>query len=129
MRTTLKYNPIATDISYSELDIEDMGNVCLEAIDSVDRRYYLMVKTKLGQTKVLEFGPIWYDSEKLDTETDWSYQEIEFSENAISKVLNTFLRNRKFIGKKKVSITELKTISEDYFMSCNIDPFKEMKEY
>ena len=57
-----------------QLDVEDIGNVCIRAISEHELEYYIITKTILGKTFILKFGPILPDLQAL-----WSGFSVNFS--------------------------------------------------
>lgn len=112
-----------------ELILDDAGNTCLQAIDSVQRCFYLYIRTSLGESTVLEFGPLYSEDELLPEEYTIHFKRIEYSDNAIRKIISDFLRPKKFVGNKKVSIEEVNEIDFDEALSYGIDPFKYLSKY
>lgn len=117
-------------VMYSDsITLESLGNVSLEAIDAVGRHFYLVIRTALGETSYLEYGPLYPDNELLPDETNIHFKRIEFSENALTKVIATFLSPKKFIGNKKVAIDKVEIIDVDLALSYGINPFKYLSEF
>lgn len=53
-------------VPQNEIDIESVGNVCIEAINENDGLfYYLLIKTSLGTSSIFEYGPVVPDIDKL----------------------------------------------------------------
>lgn len=71
------------------IEIESVGNVCLEAINEDDGLYYyLLIKTSLGTTSIFEYGPVIPDIDKLFDIYSVSFVRQPFNE----KKLNLFLK-------------------------------------
>ena len=87
-----------------QLEIDDIGNVCIVANDDLGRTYTLIVKTSLGQVQVWEFGPIVPDSTELLLPSVASlYSRFEYSDNKVTKVIDKFLNNSyRFITQARV---------------------------
>ena len=78
----------------NEIDIDDIGNVCIEAVDDAFQNYYLIIRTSLGVTTVVEYGPLVPDIELLPKTTKIEFKRFGFKEEAISKIISKFLSNR-----------------------------------
>lgn len=77
----------------AQLDIENTGNCAIEANDDLGNCYYLIIKTQLGQTIILEAGPYIPDLNILEKSCSICYSRIEYDERKINKVINSFLNN------------------------------------
>ena len=116
-------------LANKEIDIESLGNVCLEAIDSVNRCFYLWIKTVVGESTILEFGPIYKEDELLPNDYEITFKRIDYSDGALMKVIQKFFRPRKFIGNKKVKIEQVNFIDHDVALTYGINPFKYLQDY
>ena len=65
------------------LEIESVGNTCLRAFNDDGEEYYLYIHTDLGETEILEYGPIVPDINLLPHSVHYSYKRIEFSESKL----------------------------------------------
>ena len=63
------------------LEIDDLGNVAIKAIDNTGGIYYLIIKTLRGLSYILEYGPV--------AEGNELYQDIS------CKVINTQYNSKK----------------------------------
>lgn len=77
------------------IDIEDIGNVCLQAINSFNEEYYLIISTKLGWTEIKEFGPCIIDFNKVENYFNLLYNKFEFNETKLIKQIDKFINNDK----------------------------------
>ncbi len=73
------------------LDIEDIGNVCLSLTNDLYREYIIIIKTEYGWSKVIQYGPIQIDIDKPCPSVKYTYQEMEFNENKLSKIIEKAL--------------------------------------
>lgn len=109
-----------------ELDIDELGQVCLEAIDSEAMCYYLIIRTSLGQSSIVEYGPLVPDVELLPDITEVKFQRIDFNELRIKKIIKTFLQPR---NKGKNKIEDVNQISIDEAISRGVDILGYMKKF
>ena len=125
MTKTFKY---CGEVSFQkDFEVESVGNICLHAIDSLGVHYFLFIKTVLGFTSCLEFGPIVVlESDMLDDGYTITFSRFEYSDNACTKVIQKFLRNRKSIllKTKKVPIEFVEVLDFEETLKYGIDPFK-----
>ena len=55
-----------TQQAVGQLNIEDLGNCAIEAFNDEGSHYYLVIKTQLGQSIVMEAGPFAIDISILE---------------------------------------------------------------
>ncbi len=85
------------------LDIENISNCAIEANDDLGNFYYLIIRTKMGVSNILEFGPInVYDI------TGTAYQKFkraEINEKKLQRIIYDFLNNdlRKITQAQEIS--------------------------
>ena len=93
------------------IEIESVGNVCIEAINESDGLYYyLLIKTSMGTTSIFEYGPVIPDIDKLFDTYIVSFNRMSYNE----KKLNLFLK--KWLNDKMKKITAAYVIEENKFL-------------
>ena len=100
-----RVNYLYETTSHDSVDIEDVGNVCLLVNNDLGQTWILLIKTILGITYILEYGPFYYHKN-----SDYVYscfQKIDYSEYKLAK------RIEKFINDPKRVITQVQFIDED----------------
>lgn len=103
-------------ISYLDsIDIENIGDCCIEAFNDVGEAYYLVVDTQYGMTKVLEYGPFVQDI--VPTFCQVKFSQFQYSEFKIDKIIDRFLSSH--------NITQASEKDVDEIIENLIDP----KEY
>lgn len=66
------------------IEIENIGNVCIEAINETDGLfYYLLIKTSLGTTSIFEYGPVIPDIDKLFDNYSVSFNREQYNEKKV----------------------------------------------
>ena len=73
------------------IDVDDIGNVCLEALNDIGESYYLLIKTKMGDTKVVEYGPDF----DVRTSLTYTYDSFKYSESKLIKRIESFINHPK----------------------------------
>ena len=73
------------------LDVDDIGNCCIQAFNDSGEEFYLVVKTQLGWTEILEYGPIIRDVQELPKSVICNYQRFEYKQDKVAKVIEKFL--------------------------------------
>lgn len=88
------------------IDVVDMGNTALRCTNSNMDNFYIIVKTIMGKTHIIKFGPICPDIEVLLNDFAVTYKKIDYKENLIYKEIN------KFINDFKKEIDSIEEITE-----------------
>lgn len=93
------------------LELEDIYNVALEAIDSDGLLYYLCIKSSNGMSSILEYGPIEIDSDKLPYNSTIKYSKIKSKTKNLINIITKFLSSKKRLYSTKVNYEERKNSS------------------
>lgn len=88
------------------IDVVDIGNTALRCHGSRLDFYYIILKTVMGKTSILKFGPVMPDIDVLFNDFTVSYKKIDYKENLIEKEVD------KFINDYKKEITLVEEITE-----------------
>lgn len=100
------------------IEIENIGNVCIEAINETDGLfYYLLIKTSLGTTSIFEYGPVIPDIDKLFDNYNVSFNREQYNEKKLKIFISKWLNDRM----KKITtanIIEEKTFLDNYKDIC-----------
>lgn len=80
--------------AFGELQVDDIGDCCIQANNDEGLFYYLLIETNLGWTKILEYGPATPDFDELPKSVSCNFSRIEFDEKKIFKRVDEFLNNR-----------------------------------
>ena len=111
-------------IPQNEIDIESVGNVCIEAANENDGLfYYLLIKTSLGTSSIFEYGPVVPDIDKLYYIYNISFMRQPYNE----KKLLLFIF--KWLNDKTKKITYANVIDENKFLDNYKDIAYTIKEY
>ena len=108
----------------NEIDIDDIGNVCLEAVDDAFQTYYLVIRTSLGTTTIVEYGPLVPDVGLLPKTTDIRFKRMGYKADAISNIINKFLAHR-----YQHKIESASIVDYNYALDCGVDIFEYMRNY
>ena len=101
------------------IDIENIGNVALSLTNDLYHEYIAIISTEFGVSEVLLCGPFFIDIENLPQKTTLSYQRLDFNEDKLFKILDTFVNE----GKKCITqVTEIDfaTAKETVFKLLNL---------
>ena len=102
------------------IDIDNIGNFALEAVNEDDGfYYYLLVKTSLGTATIAYYGPIIPDLDKLPDHYSVNFERLLFNDKKMFMWIN------KWLNDKVKHITAAYIIDEDQFKAN----YKDVKEY
>ena len=92
-----------------QLDIEDIGNLAIEAVNEDDGLYYyLLVFTRCGKTTIISYGPTIPDCEMLLGDFTFKYNTYKFNDEKIEKLISQWLNDR-FKKIKAATIIDFET--------------------
>ena len=77
------------------LDIDNIGQCVLQARNDLGEEFYLFIKTDLGWTEVIEYGPAMPDIDMLPLSVNYKYNRFEFSSGKIERIIDKFLNDGK----------------------------------
>lgn len=92
----------------NQLDIDDIGNCCVIAINSRQEEYYLVIRTILGVTEIINYGPIIPDLDVLPHDVSYTYSRMGYNEKKIITQI------KKFINPTKTVVVEAKECDITY---------------
>lgn len=75
----------------AQIEVPDIGDCCILGRDDLGQEYYLVTKTKLGMTDIIEYGPALPDFEVLPKSVKYTFDRIDYSEFKIEKRIEKFL--------------------------------------
>lgn len=87
------------------IQIDDIGNVALRCENSTGKEFYIVVKTYLGKTILLKFGPRFADLNLLTEGMELSFKKFDFKENIIEREINKYLNDGRY-GINKCEIVQ-----------------------
>ena len=80
----------------SSIDIETIGNCALTAFNDNGEEFVLIIRTVVGITEIIEYGPIVPDMSELPKSVSYIYSREAYSEFKIAKTIRSFLNNPKY---------------------------------
>lgn len=95
----------------SELDVENIGECVIEANNDFGETFFLIIRTELGWTEVLEYGPCVPDLLLLHHSYQIKYNRFEYSEFKLEKIIDKFLNDSKR-AITQAKVTDLNEIRE-----------------
>lgn len=100
---------LKTETYMDSIDLEDIGNCCLVINNDECEEWYLKIKTSLGWSECIIFGPLTIDDDGLGYNFYYSYNKFEYNEKRLYKTINDFINN------PKKQITQARIIEENDF--------------
>lgn len=77
------------------IDVVDMGNTALRCTNRLMDNYYIIVKTIMGKTHFIKFGPVCPDIDVLSDDFFVNYKKIDYKEMSIYKEIDKFINDYK----------------------------------
>ena len=79
----------------ANLEVDNVGDCVLQANNDFGNEYYLLIKTELGWSEVLEYGPCMPDIQLLPLDYNISYSRFEYNQGKLERIIDKFLNNPK----------------------------------
>jgi hypothetical protein len=86
------------------IDIENIGEVCLSATNDFLQEKILIVHTEYGKTRVIQYGPIYVDNVQRPTSSKYTYDEFDYNDSKLDKIIDKFINDPKFMTTQVVEI-------------------------
>lgn len=99
----------------AQLDVSNIGNCSIKANDDFGNNYFLFIKTKMGLTYIIEYGP--YNEQDKPDHISYLFDKFKYNEYKIEK------RIEKFLNTPNRVITQAEEVSEKDVVNCLISPF------
>lgn len=114
MQATINFNKEMSSQNF--IDLDSIGNVCIEAINEDSGFcYYLLIKTELGFSQIFSYGPVIPEINKLCNNYTVSYRKEKYNEKKLISFISKWL-NDSFKG-----ITCAYTLEEHKFLDYYVD--------
>ena len=111
-----------------ETEGDSLGSLSLKATSNLGSNYYLVIKSYLGTTVILEYGPLYPEKELgiIIENINYSLDKIEFDDKKIIKRIKNFIYHRQ---KGKIKIIEVEKIDEATALSQALDLFDYVRNF
>ena len=93
------------------IQIEDLGNFALRCSTEKSQEYYIVVKTYLGKTALLKFGPVYPDITCLVENMELSFKKFDYKENTIEREVSKYINDGRAGINKVVLIQEYEALA------------------
>jgi hypothetical protein len=77
------------------IDVVDMGNTALRCTNRQLDNYYIIVKTIMGKTHFIKFGPVCSEIDALLEDFSVEYKKIDYKESQVYKEIDKFINDFK----------------------------------
>lgn len=95
----------------ANLEVDNVGDCVLQANNDFGNEYYLLIKTELGFSEVLEYGPCMPDIQILPLDYNISYSRFEYNQGKLERIIDKFLNNPKRVI-TQAKVTDYESIKE-----------------
>lgn len=75
------------------IDVVDIGNTALRCTNVKLDDYYIILKTIMGKTSIIKFGPVCPDIEILLNDFAVTYKKMDYKEAGICKEIDKFIND------------------------------------
>lgn len=79
--------------SMDSIEIENLGDVCLQAFNDNAMEYWLVIKCSLGWVEIEEVGPFLADNNALQSGYNYHYTRMPYGEEKLIKTIDKFINN------------------------------------
>lgn len=101
-----------------ELEVNNIGDCIIQGQNDFAEKWYLIIKTELGWTDIMDYGPIIPDVELLSPNFKILYNRIEYNQGKLEKTIDKFLNDPKR-GITQAQVVNFEDIQDELF-----DPVK-----
>lgn len=105
-----------------QLDVENIGECIIQANNDFGEIFLLMIRTELGWTQVIDYGPLVPDIELLSPNFKILYSRFEFNQQKIEKLIDRFLND------PKKEITQARVVDVTEITDLLVDPIQKFFE-
>lgn len=94
MRKSFEY--LFTVRAEDVLEVEDIGNTCIHALNDAGYEWYLTIESKLGDTYIKEFGPFNVDIDNyFPFGFEFKHYKFQYSEKKLTTIITKFMNDQK----------------------------------
>ena len=106
------------------IDINDIGNTCIQCFTAYGETKVLIIKTVDGITEVIDYGYINVDVEELPDTVSYNYNRFQFNQQKLIKIINKFINDREIIQVLEISFEEAKNVIKN-LVDCMMNKSEE----
>jgi len=102
----------------AQLDVDNIGECVLRGRNDLGEEYYLIIRTDMGWTEQINFGPVTPDVDILPFNINMNYARFEFNQSKLMRAIDKFLNDpKKMIT--QADVVDLSDIREPIIDSIN----------
>lgn len=90
----MQFEYLQVQTAMSSIEINDIGNFCLQCFSDFGETKILIVKTIDGISEIITYGPVNIDVEELPDFVSYTYQRMEFNQRKIAKIIDKFINDK-----------------------------------
>ena len=90
----------------AQLDVDNLGEVCILARNDWGEEWYLIIHTVYGWTEVIEYGPANPSISLLPASVKYTYDRFEYNQGKLIRKVETFLND----GKRAITYAEVTSL-------------------
>lgn len=90
------------------IDIDNIGECVIQARNDLGEEFYLLLRTELGWTELIEYGPATPDISLLPHTINYKYDRFEYNSAKIERIIDKFLND----GKRMISQAQVVEIED-----------------
>ncbi len=102
----------------AQLDVDNIGECVLRGRNDLGEEYYLIIRTDMGWTEQINFGPVTPDVDILPFNINMNYARFEFNQSKLMRAIDKFLNDPKKII-TQADVVELSDIRGPIIDSIN----------
>jgi hypothetical protein len=104
----MTFDYLARVVIDGQLDVENIGDCTIVTRNDLGEEWYLLIKTDMGWTEVIEYGPAHPDFNLLPTSVTQTYNRFEFNQGKLTRIIEKFLNEpKRMISQAEVSRPEM----------------------
>ena len=81
----------------AQLDVDNIGECVIRGRNDLGEEYYLIIRTDMGWTEQINFGPVTPDVDILPFNINMNYARFEFNQSKLMRAIDKFLNDPKKI--------------------------------
>jgi len=79
----------------AQIDVDNIGECALRGRNDLGEEFYLVTRSDMGWTELIQFGPVSPECEILPFNISLTYNRFEFNQTRIMKAIEKFLNDPK----------------------------------
>lgn len=90
----MQFEYFYSSVAANSIDIDDIGNCAIRTFNDVGESWVLLIKTQLGSTQILQYGPFIEDmSTNICTYVKSTYSRFDYDQRKIIGIVDSALND------------------------------------